>query len=101
MTTVHIDNDDNLVDISITGHAGYGQIGDDIVCAGISALTFALIYTFNAFNADVVDVSDGSVRIQARYDDAEAEYIQGVIDVAQWGYMALADKYPDYLDYNP
>lgn len=101
MTAVHIVNDDNFVDIAITGHAGYAQIGDDIVCAGISALTFALIYAFEALNADVVDVSGDSVRIQARYDDDDAEYIQGVVDMAQWGYMALADKYPDYLDYNP
>lgn len=33
--------------ISISGHAGYGKKGKDIVCAGVSAIIFGAIEWFN------------------------------------------------------
>lgn len=100
MTTVSIDNGDNLLTIIINGHAGYADIGYDIVCSAISAITYALINTLDAHNADI-EVTGGYCLIQARYSDEAADYVQGVVDVATNGYMAIADKYPDYLDYCP
>lgn len=41
MTTVFYNTDDMY--IRVRGHAGAGQVGEDIVCAGISALTQALL----------------------------------------------------------
>ena len=34
--------------ISINGHADYAKKGSDIVCAGVSALTIALVHTLDA-----------------------------------------------------
>lgn len=37
--------DKNILGFEVEGHANYAQIGQDIICAGVSALTFNSINT--------------------------------------------------------
>lgn len=55
--------------ISINGHAGYAKKGSDIVCAGVSALTIALVHTLDDLQDEgkvenIMNISDGVVKIE-------------------------------------
>ena len=43
MTHIHYHRDESGHRLHITGHAGYAPRGQDIVCAGISALAYGLL----------------------------------------------------------
>ena len=49
--------------LSVVGHAGYGKVGYDIVCAGISTLTFTLKESLELYTSDCVEffIADGKV----------------------------------------
>ena len=46
-------------ELTISGHANYAKKGKDIVCAGVSALTIALIRTLN----DMKDNNEAEIEI--------------------------------------
>ena len=52
--------------ITLDGHAGYGEYGQDIVCAAVSALTLNLANSVEAFTKDQfegsMDEESGSFR---------------------------------------
>ena len=53
--------------MSINGHADYAKKGSDIVCAGVSALTIALVHTLD----DLQD--EGKVENKMNIDNGVAE----------------------------
>lgn len=46
MTGIKLDINGEKVSAEISGHSGYGECGNDIVCAAISALAFTLRSVF-------------------------------------------------------
>lgn len=55
--------------ISINGHADYAKKGSDIVCAGVSALTIALVHTLDALQDEgkvesKMDIDTGAAEIE-------------------------------------
>lgn len=82
------------IELIVEGHADFSA-GDDIVCAAVSAITYALVYTFQAICSDV-DVSDGFVSIKC--NDCN-DFINGAIAVAQNGYEALCENYPENVSF--
>ncbi|MGN0687638.1 MAG: ribosomal-processing cysteine protease Prp [Oscillospiraceae bacterium] len=60
---------------SVSGHAGYGTAGNDIVCAAVTSaveLTCNTITDFFSANA-VVDVFENEVRLELRQDDIPSQ----------------------------
>ena len=47
MIQVNITKSDNQITAVFHGHAGHDKIGKDIVCAGVSALFYALVLGVN------------------------------------------------------
>lgn len=83
--------------LALRGHAGYAQHGNDIVCAGVSAITFTLV----GFLKNHEDVS---WRLQTHYESGNCEISCGsntltdtAFDMAIIGYAQMAKKYPDYI----
>ena len=58
------------------GHAGYGEAGDDIVCAAISAMTMLVINTIEVAYASDVEytIDEGATNIRVRSKAALAEF---------------------------
>ncbi|MFR5602291.1 MAG: ribosomal-processing cysteine protease Prp [Lachnospiraceae bacterium] len=50
--TVFQDSDKEYVGITLTGHAGYGEYGQDIVCASVSALVLNMANSVEHFTED-------------------------------------------------
>lgn len=55
----------SLEGVSVTGHAGYSESGNDIVCAAVSALTQGLYHSLQALTSDRISYrfSDGNFTI--------------------------------------
>ena len=69
----------------MSGHAGAGEPGRDIVCAALSILMYSL-------------VASGA---EGRIERGEAELLlpDRDVDVALCGFRLLAESYPEYVSY--
>lgn len=76
----------------LKGHAGYGNKGQDIVCAAVSALTYTLInHLDKVTGAYRVDQGE-PMKIYAYGTGAMAAY-----RTIMTGYEMIAEKYPDHV----
>ena len=102
MTRVTYTHDGNAFSLTSEGHAGYAPAGQDIVCAGISALCGALEIALDNLQ------QAGSARthfcsLSEAFFQAEAEAADGkgavrtAFDTVYDGLCRIADAYPDYL----
>ena len=91
------------------GHTGYGEAGDDILCAALSSMTMFLINTIEVAYASSVDydIEDNDTRIRVRAKAALPEYESddykryAVSGIMMGYYCQLSDmleEYGDYLD---
>lgn len=95
--------DKNL--IIIEGHSGYGVCGNDVVCAGVSALVFTLINCLRDESSservrllrDVV--RSGYVCFEVESYDFSKERIKGIFDTCVTGFLMLAEYYPQYVSF--
>jgi uncharacterized protein YsxB (DUF464 family) len=84
--------------LKLDGHAGYNP-GNDIVCAAVSSLVFALLgYLANATehitDRTGIKCAPGSVDIDVTGDDM----LLPAFETAYIGLSQIADKYPDNVN---
>ena len=91
------------------GHTGYGEAGDDILCAAVSSMTMLLINTVEvAYDSHVdYDISEDDTRVRVRSKAALPEFESddykryAVSGIMMGYYLQLSDmleEYGDYLD---
>lgn len=95
MTEAFYFRGDDGHELYIYGHAGYDDVGKDIVCAAVSSLGWALIgYLENSANdtSDYAHLTDsGRLAISARSSpEVDAAFRMTLI-----GLMQIAKKYPN------
>ena len=58
------------------GHTGYGEAGDDVLCAALSAMTMLIVNTIEVGYASDVeyDVNEGATEIKVKSKAALAEF---------------------------
>ena len=89
------------------GHTGYGEEGDDVLCAALSAMTMLIINTVEISYASRVDytideeTADIELKVPAALPDFEEDEkkryaISGLI---QGYFFQLNDLVEDYYDY--
>ena len=80
--------------ITVSGHAGYAPAGQDIVCAGVSALTQTLIRSIEDRTTDKIKykISPGGGEIL--YGNL-TEKSRTLVDSFFIGILQIADEYPD------
>lgn len=82
--------------LQATGHAGYHP-GDDIVCAGCSALVYALAGALRGLSGHVSELSvqlePGDALISAQGDSSAAACFQ----MAETGLRQIAAAYPQWV----
>ena len=108
MTKVIYNTGGPLYFLQAKGHAGGGTKGNDIICAGISALTQALlnilindegeeaqhIYAKWEMNED-----SGALRISAKAKDTDGEAdVKAYFRMAVMGLAAIAENYPGNIE---
>ena len=91
------------------GHSGYGEAGDDILCAALSAMTMLIINTVEVAYASDIDYSidEGATRVVVRAKSALPEYeederkryaISGLFMSYFYQLNDLLEEYYDFLD---
>ena len=89
------------------GHTGFGEAGDDILCAAISSMTMLLINTVEVAYASSVDyqIDEGATRISVRCKAALPEFEAddykryAVSGIMMGYYCQLSDMLEEYGDY--
>ena len=92
MTTVTIENNR----LSVVGHAGYGKVGYDIVCAGISTLVFTLEQNLKLHTSDCVEFFIADGKVIASWDKL-SEKGALLLNSFITGALMLANDYPDNI----
>lgn len=89
MITVKRNNDG----LTITGHAGFADSGQDIVCAGVSAIVQTLIQSVEDLTMDAIDytIQPGFVDIKFFTMSGESNVL---FDSAMIGLQMIAEAHP-------
>ena len=82
--------------IEISGHAGYDEIGKDIVCAGVSALVQTLVKSMNQLTADRPEweIDRGIFYMSIKNLSEQGKLL---VDSFFIGICGIADAHPDYV----
>lgn len=82
--------------ITVTGHAGHGPPGQDIVCAAVSTLVQTLAGALEQLTPDTADctLEPGNTEIQLHSPSAKARLLMNAFCI---GAKAIAEEYPNYV----
>lgn len=100
MTEIRYLQKGEIVRISVNGHAMFNP-GNDIVCAGVSAITYQMLACVSKLDADglvydaTADIHDGSVIVQFDLAPETFETWNTMWSVIRTGYENIAERYPD------
>ena len=94
--------DDRITGFTISGHSGYAEAGQDIICAAISAVVTMAEATIN-------DVCGAKAKVRVKEEDArvtltlpascdEEESVQAVLAGMMLTLCSLRDDYPDFIE---
>lgn len=98
MTEVSLHEDNDLITLTVSGHAEYTQDGADIVCAACSALagTFAtMISNLPVMKSVKFDNGRAKITINRNSCGTYSLQIKHAIDFIMLGYRLLEERYPD------
>ena len=85
----------------VSGHAGYGVQGEDIVCAAISALVINTVNSIEAFTEDdfTVDVDEQTADIQLQINGEPSREALLLLNSLILGLQRMEDEqYTDFID---
>lgn len=91
--------------VAIKGHTAYQTLGQDIVCAGVSALAFTLADRVSAMSAAeqiedaTVFLEPGKTLISCKAYEGTESVITLVFDTICAGFEILAANAPEYVSY--
>jgi uncharacterized protein YsxB (DUF464 family) len=94
---------DYYLGVEVSGHAGYAEAGEDIVCAGISVLTINLINSLEKISEDAFSVKEdeenGYIKVWMSYeDDEEPSYESQILfDSYFIGVESLEKDYKEFI----
>ncbi len=100
---------DNYYGFEEKGHTGYGEVGDDVLCAALSSMTMLIINAIEVVYASEVDYiiaeDTADIKLVARCavprytDDEKLQYaVSGLIKAYYYQLMDLTEEYYDYLE---
>lgn len=99
MTTVSFRISDGvIVGFTASGHSGYADEGEDIVCAAISSATLMAANTITDIqhlNAEITVKDDGFLSLNLSQQDARAASV--VLDGLRLHMVALSQEYKQFL----
>ena len=103
---VSVDRDKRECSLTVKGHAGQADIGQDVVCASASILAFTAaqvlktMYEGGEFmDHPTLDLDNGDATVSCCVDDDTTfmQVLQTFFTIAM-GYRLLAHNYPQYVE---
>ena len=80
--------------ITVSGHANYAKEGQDIVCAGATALVQTLIKSIEDLTEDKIEYDISPGRADIKYEDL-SERSRTLVDSFFIGICMIADEFPE------
>lgn len=95
----------HMLGLTLHGHSGFADFGEDIVCSAVSILLYALAESIEtrediAFCYDPIiklDSGDAAIIVKA-VDEDSYKTTKVLFDMAYEGYRLLAGNYPKYVN---
>lgn len=82
--------------IRVSGHARYAKLGQDIVCAGVTALTQTLLKSMEGLTEDKIEYDISPGRADIKYGNL-SEAGKLLVDSFFIGICKIVDEFPDYV----
>lgn len=98
MTSVNYSKENGEHRLQIDGHAGYSYHGSDIVCAAISAISYALLGYLENHDEENPNFSYATGNGSLLVYSGSSEQIDAAFDMAIIGFQQISNKYPQYVD---
>jgi len=99
IVTFYHDEHDNYIGFEASGHSGYSKSGNDIVCAGISALLTTLVNSLDELTDAKLffenDAKSGYMKLMV--EDNNTEKVQLLFKSSQLGLNEIQENYSKYL----
>ncbi len=108
-TIIFYKSEGNYYGFEEQGHTGYGESGDDVLCAALSSMTMLIINTIEvsyASNVDyTIDEKTTDIRVIAKSalpkyekDEKKQFAISGLMQAYFYQLMDLVEDYYEFLD---
>jgi uncharacterized protein YsxB (DUF464 family) len=105
MVNVTIATEGKILSLRLEGHAGYAEVGKDIVCASASILAYTVAqFVMEAENkGDLaspphIQLDSGDTLISCEPCEDTYEAVLNAYLFAKMGYALLAHNYPQYVE---
>jgi uncharacterized protein YsxB (DUF464 family) len=101
MLTVTFDYDERGFPISVTarGHAGWAELGKDVVCAAVSVLLQSTWLGITEVACISVEGHRDSGLLEMRWSDRESAALSVLLQTADLSIAQLARQYPKHIRY--
>ena len=85
----------------VDGHAGYAEIGQDIVCSAFSMLWQNLVFSLEEIAGNVPELySDGNRQIMIIDNTRASNTAEVLVKSFLIGVASLENSYPNYVNYS-
>ncbi len=103
---IKINYEPNFLKLTVKGHAGAEKKGEDVICAGVSAIVGTLAAAVeNMFNGGAIKegyklrLKDGEACISVRAKEGYKATVRLNFDNIILGLRLIAEKYPEHVSF--
>ncbi len=105
ITVKFIEDDRGCIRLTIKGHSGAAPYGQDLICAGVTALTYAAAQAAQSLHergkireTPMVCLNPGDAQIAVIPAEGHHSEVRASLWTVQCGLMALAESYPQHIE---
>lgn len=86
-----------IVSLSASGHAGYAEIGQDLVCAGVSCITIGTNNALEELAGGTFQTETREGYLKIRILNPESQTAQLILQTAWIQLQTIAESYPEFI----
>lgn len=97
ITVTFFKSDDLICGFKVSGHSGYADEGQDIVCSAVSSATYMAVNTITDIQHLSADVTENDGLINLRMSLQEAPKAKVTLDGLSLHLTALSEQFSKYI----
>ena len=97
ITVTIIKNSDTYRGFNVRGHAGYADIGNDIVCSAVSVLSINCINSIEEFTEDSISYGFDDGLLDFSFDDTVSKESELLMNSFVLGIQFILEENGDYV----
>ncbi|NBL00292.1 MAG: ribosomal-processing cysteine protease Prp [Erysipelotrichia bacterium] len=84
-------------EITVKNHANSGEYGQDLVCAGVSCITFGILNTLNELYENACDLIVNEAYVKIVNKEVMNENVQTILKTMYIQLLTMEKKYGKYI----